>query len=86
VSNSIIRIARAIALGRCSIAALKIRAAVTVRDLPKPARESKSRFRSFRSARFNLPRFAVDATEMTVALVDFTKGTRTVVFTGQRPW
>ena len=81
MSNSIIRITRAIALGALFISAPAFGQAVTVRDLPKPAREIEEPFSLISGALELKPSqvLAVDATEMTVALVDFTKGTRTVV-------
>ena len=77
----ILRRARAIALGALSIASPAFGQAVTLRDLPKPSREIEEPF-SLVSGALELKAsqvLAVDATEMTVSLVDFTKGTRTTI-------
>ena len=77
----ILRRARAIALGALSIAAPAFGQAVPLRDLPKPSREIEEPF-SLVSGALELKAsqvLAVDATEMTVSLVDFSKGTRTTI-------
>ena len=77
----IIRRARAIALGALSIAAPAFGQAVPLRDLPKPSREIEEPFSLVSGALELKPSqvLAVDATEMTVSLVDFSKGSRTTV-------
>jgi hypothetical protein len=81
VSASIIRIARATTLGALLLAAPAFGQAVTVRDLPKPAREIEEPFSLVSGALEIKPAqvLAIDATEMSVTLVDFTKGTRTPI-------
>jgi len=81
VTAFILRRARAIALGALSIAAPAFGQAVTLRDLPKPSREIEEPFSLVSGALELKPSqvLAVDATEMTVSLVDFTKGTRTTI-------
>lgn len=81
MSNSIIRVGRALVLAALLIAAPVFGQAVTLRDLPKPAREIDDPFSLVSGALEIKPAqvLAVDATEMTVTLVDFTKGSRTTI-------
>ncbi len=78
---SIFRIVRASALVSLFVAAPVFGQAVTVRDLPKPAREIEEPFSLVSGALELKPSqvLAVDGTEMTVTLVDFTKGSRTTI-------
>jgi len=81
VFTSISRSARATALGALFIAVPASGQAVAVRDLPRPAREIEEPF-SLVSGALEIKAaqvLAIDATEMSVTLVDFTKGTRTTV-------
>jgi hypothetical protein len=81
VSASIIHIARATALGALLLAAPAFGQAVTVRDLPKPAREIEEPFSLVSGVLEIKPSqvIAIDATEMELVLVDFAKGSRTTI-------
>ena len=73
------RIARATAVAALFVAAPAFAQAVTVRDLPKPAREIEEPFSLVSGALELRPNLvlAIDGSEMTVSLVDFAKGTVT---------
>lgn len=77
----ITRSARAAALGALLLAAPAFGQAVTLRDLPKPTREIEEPFSLVSGALELKPAqvLALDAAEMSVSLVDFTKGTRTTI-------
>ena len=81
MSDFIFRIARVSALVSLFLASPVFGQAVTVRDLPKPAREIEEPFSLVSGALELKPSqvLAVDGTEMTLTLVDFTKGSRTVI-------
>ena len=76
---SISRIARAIALGALFVAAPAF--AQNLRDLPKPSREIEDPFSLVSGALELKPGvvLAVDGTELQLMLVDFAKGSKTVV-------
>ena len=81
MSDFIVRFARVSALLSLFLAAPAFAQAVTVRDLPKPTREIEEPFSIVTGALELRPSqvLAVDGTEATVTLVDFTKGTRTAI-------
>lgn len=75
------RFARAASLAALMFAAPAFAQGVTVRDLPKPAREIEDPFSLVSGVTEIKPNqvLAVDGTEGTIALVDFTKGSKTSV-------
>lgn len=81
MSNFAIRTSRAFALVTLFTAGPAFGQSVAVRDLPKPAREIEEPFSLISGAIEIKPSqvLAVDATEMEVALVDFTRGSRTTI-------
>ncbi len=81
MSASIIRTARVLALAALFVASPAFAQSVTLRDLPKPAREIEDPFSLVSGAIEIKPGIvlAVDATEMELLLVDFAKGSKTAV-------
>lgn len=79
--TSLVRLARAIALGMLLIAAPAFGQAVAVRDLPKPSREIEDPFSLVTGAIEIKPGqvIAVDGVEMELAIVDFAKGSKTPI-------
>lgn len=79
--DSLRRAARSSSLAALFVAGPLFAQAVPVRDLPKPSKEIDEPFSLVSSALEIKPGqvLAVDATEATLTLVDFTKGTRTAI-------
>lgn len=79
--SAIIRIVRAIALGALFVSTPAFAQAVPLRDLPKPTKEIEDPFSLVSGAIEVKPGqvLAVDATEMALSLVDFSKGSKTAI-------